>query len=543
MALQSETIVESRPPPAKVYSGSKSCCLFPPLDGGRNGIISLQNLHLGSDNSPNDQPPPSRNSQEKRDVANKVNEADATKVVGDTVAAAGERSTQQADRFIKPDHAITLYSSKLTSYEQSEIIHYPQIYFIGDAVKKHRAPLEPANNYGFDDDDGFYILMPRDHVAYRYEVLKVIGKGSFGQVVKAFDHKTQKCVALKIVRNEKRFHRQTDVEIRILDMLRTNDAENHSNTVRMLDHFTFRQHKCITFELLSFNLYEVIKINRFRGLGLPLVRKFACGILQCLEMLQRHRLIHCDLKPENILLRHPSRSGIKVIDFGSSCFVDHSVYTYIQSRFYRAPEVILGCKYGMAIDMWSFGCILCELHTGVPLFPGEDEMDQMSLVMELLGMPPAKLLAKSKRAKYFITSKGFPRYCTMVTLPDGSTGLKGYRSRRGKPRGAPSSRSWSSALKGCDDENFIDFVKRCLEWDPDERMTPSQALKHCWIRKKNVHSVVADSAAAKSMDKADQRTTVREVGEKGSSISGNNCTCTAAAANGLNGERLKLPVL
>ncbi|KFD49003.1 hypothetical protein M514_10155 [Trichuris suis] len=402
MALQSETIVESRPPPAKVYSGSKSCCLFPPLDAGRNGIISLQNLHLGSDNSPGDQSP-----QAKRDVVSKVNVpdevAEATKV-GDTVA--GERSSQQANRFIKPDHAIKLYSSKLTSYEQSEIIHYPQVYFIGDAVKKHRAPLEPANNYGFDDDDGFYILMPRDHVAYRYEVLKVIGKGSFGQVVKAFDHKTQKCVALKIVRNEKRFHRQTDVEIRILDMLRTSDVENHSNTVRMLDHFTFRQHKCITFELLSFNLYEVIKINRFRGLGLPLVRKFACGILQCLEVLQRHRLIHCDLKPENILLRHPSRSGIKVIDFGSSCFVDHSVYTYIQSRFYRAPEVILGCKYGMAIDMWSFGCILCELHTGVPLFPGEDEMDQMSLVMELLGMPPAKLLAKSKRAKYFITSKG-----------------------------------------------------------------------------------------------------------------------------------------
>lgn len=82
-------------------------------------------------------------------------------------------------------------------------------------------------------------------------------------------------------------------------------------------------------------------------------------------------IIHCDLKPENIMLRHPNRSIIKVIDFGSSCLSTERVYTYIQSRFYRAPEIILGMQYGTAIDMWSFGCILAELYTGYPLFPGE----------------------------------------------------------------------------------------------------------------------------------------------------------------------------
>ena len=87
------------------------------------------------------------------------------------------------------------------------------------------------------------------------------------------------------------------------------------------------------------------------------------------------------------------------------------MYTYIQSRFYRAPEVILGARYGMPIDMWSLGCILAELLTGYPLLPGEDEGDQLSCIIELLGMPPQKLLDQSKRAKNFISSKGMYLLC------------------------------------------------------------------------------------------------------------------------------------
>ena len=87
------------------------------------------------------------------------------------------------------------------------------------------------------------------------------------------------------------------------------------------------------------------------------------------------QIIHCDLKPENIILKEKNKSGIKVIDFGSSCFRSKRIYTYIQSRFYRAPEIILGLPYDHGIDMWSFGCILAELYTGYPLFPGENEFE------------------------------------------------------------------------------------------------------------------------------------------------------------------------
>ncbi|XP_054615656.1 dual specificity tyrosine-phosphorylation-regulated kinase 2 isoform X2 [Dunckerocampus dactyliophorus] len=385
---------------------------------------------------------------------------------------------------LTPEQAMKQYMSKMSSFEHHEVFSYPEVYFVGPNAKKRSGVMGGANNGGYDDEQGSYIHVPHDHIAYRYEVLKVIGKGSFGQVVKAFDHKSQTHLALKMVRNEKRFHRQAAEEIRILEHLRKQDKDSSMNVIHMLENFTFRNHICMTFELLSMNLYELIKKNKFQGFSLPLVRKFAHSILQCLDSLHKNRIIHCDLKPENILLKQQGRSGIKVIDFGSSCYEHQRVYTYIQSRFYRAPEVILGSRYGMPIDMWSLGCILAELLTGCPLLPGEDEGDQLACIMELLGMPSQKLLDSSKRAKNFVSSKGYPRYCTVTTLPDGTTALNGGRSRRGKLRGPPSSKEWSAALKGCDDPLFLDFLKQCLEWDPTLRMTPSQALRHPWLRRR-----------------------------------------------------------
>lgn len=176
--------------------------------------------------------------------------------------------------------------------------------------------------------------------------------------------------------------------------------------------------------------------------------------------------------------------SLQVIDFGSSCFENQRVYTYIQSRFYRAPEVILGAKYGMPIDMWSLGCILAELLTGYALFPGEDENDQLACIIELLGMPPQKLLDQSKRCKNFISAKGYPRYCLAETLEDGRIILGSGSSRQGKERGPPGSKSLKKALKGCDDPLFMNFLCGCLEWDPELRMTPAAALKHSWFRRR-----------------------------------------------------------
>ena len=138
----------------------------------------------------------------------------------------------------------------------------------------------------------------------------------------------------------------------------------------------------------------------------------------------------------------------------------------------------------MAIDMWSFGCILAELYTGFPLLPGEDEGDQLAAMLELLGMPSDSMLETCKRSRNFFSSKGIPRYCVVTQSSDGQTILTGTRNKRGKYRGPPGSKDLASALKGCDDLLFLDFIRHCLDWDPVTRMSPPEALKHQWLKRR-----------------------------------------------------------
>lgn len=159
------------------------------------------------------------------------------------------------------------------------------------------------------------------------------------------------------------------------------------------------------FELLSVNLYELIKQNQFRGLSTTLVRVFAQQLLNGLSLLNKARLIHCDLKPENILLKNLESPIIKIIDFGSACDERQTVYTYIQSRFYRSPEVLLGLPYSSAIDMWSLGCIVVELFLGLPLFPGSSEYNQVSRIVEMLGNPPNWMLEMGKQSGEFFEKR------------------------------------------------------------------------------------------------------------------------------------------
>ena len=155
----------------------------------------------------------------------------------------------------------------------------------------------------------------------------------------------------------------------------------------------------------------------------------------------KENIIHCDLKPENVLLKNPNKSGIKLIDFGSSCFQNERIYTYIQSRFYRAPEIILGIPYTVGIDVWSFGCILAELYSGYPIFPGENENDQLGLIIEICGAPPIEMLKDASRSKLFFDE-------------DGNPDLK--PNSRGKIR-KPNTKTLPGILR-CKDKNFLHFL-------------------------------------------------------------------------------------
>ncbi|CAK9293436.1 unnamed protein product [Gordionus sp. m RMFG-2023] len=422
-----------------------------------------------------------------------------------------------------PKEVLKLFAHHLTPFEHKEILKYDEVWYLGH-VNKKQTPLRssttlgasldsgydekeiPNMNYDFksnkkatscfndDNDDnnnnnnttnnkyttntdtesylnpnhtdkeGLYKIVVGDHIAYRYEIIDILGQGSFSQVVKAYDHKDQKYMALKIIRNKKRFHQQALTEIKLLNNLQNSlYSSNLDQTVKMMDHFYFRHHLCILFELLGPSLYDMLKKTNFRGFRLDLVKDITRSLLKCLSTLRKHRIIHCDFKPENILVKPHTKFDIKIIDFGSSCYENEQIYTYIQSRFYRSPEVILGTsKYTTAIDIWSLGCVAAELYTGFPIFPGEDEKDQLSCFVEMLGLPPKEMNYSCERWNEFFDSKSNLRYAT----------------KRGQR--LPNSKNLSNALK-CDDYLFIDFLYKCFRWNPKERMTPREALVHPWV--------------------------------------------------------------
>mgnify|MGYP001237220848 CR=1 FL=1 len=290
---------------------------------------------------------------------------------------------------------------KLSSHLIRTYKNINNVYYEKRRARKAAKAKAKQYNDGHDDQHYDYKLIEKEVLLDRYEVRERIGKGSFGQVVRAFDRVLGTFVAIKIVKSKRAFFQQARTEIDLLQYLNEQDRGDQFNIVQLQKTFVHHRHQCLVFELLACNLYELLRNTRFLGVSFNLIRKFGQQILKCLSFLAAPEInvIHCDLKPENILLRDPQRSAIKVIDFGSSCHGNKRMYTYIQSRFYRSPEVMLGLEYGVQIDMWSLGCILVEMHTGEPLFNGTDEFDQMHRVCSLLGLPPSHMIAGAKVEK------------------------------------------------------------------------------------------------------------------------------------------------
>ncbi|KNC97532.1 CMGC/DYRK/YAK protein kinase [Spizellomyces punctatus DAOM BR117] len=364
-------------------------------------------------------------------------------------------------------------------------------------------PSKPMHNHGRDNEDWDYLLYVNDIIGSQegrqYQIMDVLGQGTFGQVAKCVNIKTKEAVAVKVIKNKPAYHNQSLMEVAILELLNlTFDPNDAHHVVRMKDHFIHHNHLCIVFEMLSVNLYELIKQNQFRGLSTNLVRIFIRQVLDALTILNKARIIHCDLKPENILLKNLESPNIKVIDFGSACHENQTVYTYIQSRFYRSPEVLLGLPYTSSIDMWSLGCIAGELFLGLPLFPGTSEYNQIGRIVEMLGPPPAYMCEKGKSARNFFNKNFGPdgrvtyafktpeqyikesgtfeqpskRYFTGTTLEEI---INQYPSVR---KGAsPEDLEKESQQRQC----FIDFLSGLLTLNPFERWTPQQARLHPFI--------------------------------------------------------------
>ncbi|KAF8919835.1 kinase-like protein [Mucidula mucida] len=369
-------------------------------------------------------------------------------------------------------------------------------------------PSKPAHNEGFDNDDYDYILYVNDWLGtedgHKYLILDILGQGTFGQVVKCQNMKTHEIVAVKVVKNKPAYFNQSMMEVTILELLnKTSDPEDEHHILRLHDSFIHRNHLCLVFELLSSNLYELIKQNQFQGLSTQLVKVFMAQLLDAMTVLKDARLIHCDLKPENILLKSLQSPTIKVIDFGSACHERQTVYTYIQSRFYRSPEVLLGMSYTASIDMWSLGCIAVELFLGLPLFPGTSEYNQLTRIIEMLGMPPLSMLNTGKQSNQFFDC--FETWNPIINQNEKKYRLKSIEqySREHNTNEQPGKQYFKATTlpeiintapmppsKGRSHEtekelnnraSFINFCQGLLDLNPVTRWTPQQARLHPFI--------------------------------------------------------------
>lgn len=159
--------------------------------------------------------------------------------------------------------ALKYFSNEMNDHETSEILDYKTVYYLGQNSEKVKGSILKTPNYGYDDDQGDYKVVVNDHIAYRYQIIDFLGKGSFGQAIKCFDNKDNRFVCLKIIKSKKRFFKQGIIEVKILKYLKDHELTVMHNAVTMEDSFIFRKHLCIVFELLSINLYEFLKKNNF----------------------------------------------------------------------------------------------------------------------------------------------------------------------------------------------------------------------------------------------------------------------------------------
>ncbi|XP_017901425.1 PREDICTED: homeodomain-interacting protein kinase 1 isoform X1 [Capra hircus] len=329
-----------------------------------------------------------------------------------------------------------------------------------------------------------------------YEVLEFLGRGTFGQVAKCWKRSTKEIVAIKILKNHPSYARQGQIEVSILSRLSSENADEY-NFVRSYECFQHKNHTCLVFEMLEQNLYDFLKQNKFSPLPLKYIRPILQQVATALMKLKSLGLIHADLKPENIMLVDPVRQPyrVKVIDFGSASHVSKAVCsTYLQSRYYRAPEIILGLPFCEAIDMWSLGCVIAELFLGWPLYPGASEYDQIRYISQTQGLPAEYLLSAGTKTTRFFNrdpNLGYPLW--RLKTPEEhelETGIKSKEARKYifNCLDDMAQVNMSTDLEGtdmlaekADRREYIDLLKKMLTIDADKRITPLKTLNHQFV--------------------------------------------------------------
>ncbi|XP_037540819.1 mitogen-activated protein kinase 14A isoform X1 [Nematolebias whitei] len=286
-------------------------------------------------------------------------------------------------------------------------------------------------------------------VPERYQKLSPVGSGAYGTVCSAYDNMMGCQVAVKKLSRpfQSFIHaKRTYRELRLLKHMK------HENVIGLLDVFTpatslkeFKDVYLVT-HLMGADLNNIVKCQKLTD---DHVQFLIYQILRGLKYIHSAEIIHRDLKPSNLAVNEDCE--LKILDFGLARHTDDEMTGYVATRWYRAPEIMLNwMHYNMTVDIWSVGCIMAELLTGRPLFPGTDHIDQLKLIMRLIGIPGPELVAKisSESARTYINS--LPR----------------------TPK-----RNFSDVFVGAN-PIAVDLLEKMLVLDTDKRITAAQALTH-----------------------------------------------------------------
>eukprot|EP00929_Paragymnodinium_shiwhaense_P003862 TRINITY_DN104560_c0_g1_i1.p1 TRINITY_DN104560_c0_g1~~TRINITY_DN104560_c0_g1_i1.p1 ORF type:complete len:510 (+),score=120.24 TRINITY_DN104560_c0_g1_i1:84-1613(+) len=295
------------------------------------------------------------------------------------------------------------------------------------------------------------------HVLRKFEIIQKLGRGAYGIVWKAIDKKTQEVVALKKCFDA--FQNSTDAQRTFREIMFLQELNGHENIVRLTNVLKADNDKDIYLvtDYMESDLHAVIRASILEDIHKQYI---VYQLLKALQYMHSGEMLHRDIKPSNILLN--SDCQVKVCDFGLARSLhqigdnmQNPVLTdYVATRWYRAPEILLGStSYTKGVDIWSVGCILGELLSGKPIFPGTSTMNQLDRVCQVTGKPTQDDIDSIKS-------------------PFAATMLEGLSIGRARPLQEMFPSAPAEAL---------DMMKRCMMFNPNKRFSAKEGARHAYV--------------------------------------------------------------
>ena len=441
------------------------------------------------------------NAREKRADENTKDSPKASSAAAPVVRPTGPASatppapSERLGAEPKPKPASDMFAAEDDEDEAEERENARVSRLAASGAKGSAADMSRGLADNWDDADGYYRARVGEVLDDRYVVSDTHGRGVFSTVVKARDARAAADasasasgafgdVAIKVIRANDTMYKAAQLEITILKKLMATDPDDKRHVVRFARSFEFRDHVFMVFESMHANLREVQKkYGRDVGINIRAVRSYATQLLIALRHFRDCGVVHADIKPDNILVNQ-SNNRVKVCDFGSALFDGNNEITpYLQSRFYRAPEVILGLKYSFPLDMWSVGCCLYELYTGAMAFPGRSNNHMMRLFIETKGPLPRKLLRKAAFREHHYDADGNFSAAEQdpVTKREIRRTIRDARPLRDLAARVNGHARNDDSLTGEERKlvaHFVDLLDKMFAYDPEKRIAPAAALAH-----------------------------------------------------------------